>query len=87
MVANLNVIFQNRDEVPRFRYNNLLTEHIKSIQNPREASSWSRIFLFSLVNVSMARRRPPGQTKNPLLDKVNGSMCAKFQVCVTHINK
>ena len=22
------------------------------------------------------------KTKNPFLDKVNGSMCAKFQVCI-----
>ena len=25
------------------------------------------------------------KTKNPILDKVNGSMCAKFQVCIVVI--
>ena len=33
-------------------------------QNPRKASSRSRIFLFSLVNVSVGCTGPPGYTKN-----------------------
>ena len=39
----------------------------RNFQNPREASSRSRIFLFSLVNVSVGLSlctEPPGQTKN-----------------------
>ena len=50
----------------------------KAIEEICEKSTWHGSFSILAAVTGIWSKK----TKNPFLDKVNGSMCAKFQVCI-----